>query len=505
MMQDQIKIILKHFNAGYYDVVIAKTNKLLKIYPKNSYLKNLIGSAYLQIGDRQNALASFESSITLSPQNISALNNLGNTHKRNGDYKLAEKCYLKALNLSPNYISSLVGYGNLKIDLQDSEGAIVILNKAISLSPNTYMAHFNLATAYLTLNMKLEALKHAEVTLEINPNFTVADKFISALKMYKKNDSHFIKMKEGLDNEEISEYDKIYFHFGLAKAYDDMGNSEKFIEHIKLGNILKKKYSNYDVKQDISLMEKIQSLFKNIDYSKIRSADNEKKIIFVVGMPRSGTSLVEQILSSHSKIFGAGELPFLNNIIKDPFRMGIVISDSFSVLNEMANNYIDKISSYTNNKDYILDKNPFNFLWIGFIKILFPKAKIIHIQRNPKDNCYSCFKQLFENIYFADDQDDLAKFYNAYIQLMKFWNLNLNHSIHNISYEELIDSPKSNIEALLKHCDLDFEVNCLKHNENKNPVRTMSISQVRLPIYKDSINSYKKYEKILIKLFNNLK
>ena len=164
-----------------------------------------------------------------------------------------------------------------------------------------------------------------------------------------------------------------------------------------------------------------------------------------------------------------------------------------------------KISSYSNNKDYILDKNPLNFLWIGFIKILFPMAKIIHIKRNSKDTCYSCFKQLFENINFADDQDDLAQFYNAYVQLMMFWNSNLENFICNINYEELIENPKSNIETMLNFCDLDFEEKCLNFNENKNAVRTMSISQVRLPLYKSSINSYKKYEKDLSKLFNNLK
>ena len=163
------------------------------------------------------------------------------------------------------------------------------------------------------------------------------------------------------------------------------------------------------------------------------------------------------------------------------------------------------IGPYSNNKDYILDKNPLNFLWIGFIKILFPRAKIIHIRRNSKDTCYSCFKQLFENINFADDQDDLAKFYNSYVQLINFWNSSLKNFICNVSYEELIENPRSNIQTILNFCDLDFEEKCLNFNEDKKAVRTMSISQVRLPLYKSSINSYKKYEKDLSKLFNNLK
>jgi hypothetical protein len=152
-----------------------------------------------------------------------------------------------------------------------------------------------------------------------------------------------------------------------------------------------------------------------------------------------------------------------------------------------------------------LDKNPFNFFWIGFIKILFPKAKIIHVKRSPKDTCYSCFKQLFENINFADDMDDLSMFYNSYNKLMKFWNLTLKDTILNIDYENLIEDPKLNINKMLNYCDLNFEENCLNFTDNKNAVRTLSISQVRLPLYKGSINSYKKHEKDLSKLFNNLK
>ena len=505
MIQDQVKIILKHFNDGHYNKVIQTTNTLLKIYPKNSYLKNLIGSAFIQTGDIENAIINFESSIKLLPNNVAALNNLGNSHKKISNYKLAKSYYLRALKISPGYINSLVGYGNLKVLMQDSEGAIELFNKAISLNPNVYLAHFNLATTYLTLNIKDLAIKHAQITLEIKPDFSAADKLVSTLRKYKEHDPHFIKMKEGLNNSKIAQPNAIFLHFGLAKAYNDIGKPKKFIDHIISGNFLRKKLTKYDVNKDIDLMRKIQSLFKNINYSKVKPYKNDKKIIFVVGMPRSGTSLIEQILSSHSAIFGAGELPFLNKLFLKEFDKIHSIDSSFSVLSEITNSYIDKISSYSSNQNYILDKNPFNFFWIGFIKILFPKAKIIHVKRSPKDTCYSCFKQLFENINFADDMDDLSMFYNSYNKLMKFWNLTLKDTILNIDYENLIEDPKFNINKMLNYCDLNFEENCLNFNDNKNAVRTLSVSQVRLPLYKGSINSYKKHEKDLSKLFNNLK
>ena len=505
MNQDQVKIILKHFSEGHYNKVIQKTKALLEVYPKNSYLKNLIGSAFFQAGDIENAIVNFESSIKLLPDNIAALNNLGNSLKKITNYKLAKNYYTRALKISPNYINSLVGYANLKVLMQDSEGAIEMFNKALTLNPDLYLVHFNLATTYLTLNIKDLALKHAQIILKIKPDFSAADKLISTLKKYTKSDPHFIKMKEDLNNKKIIQSNKIFLHFGLAKAYDDIGNPEKFIHHIKSGNLLRKKLTQYDVNKDLDLMNKIQLLFKDINYSEIKSYKNDKKIIFIVGMPRSGTSLIEQILSSHSAIFGAGELPFLNKLFLKEFEKIRTINSSFSTLNEIASTYIDNISSYSNYQNYILDKNPFNFFWIGFIKILFPKAKIIHVKRNSKDTCYSCFKQLFENINFADDINDLSMFYNSYKELMQFWNLTLKDTILNINYEDLIDDPKLNIKTMLDFCNLKFEENCLKFEENKNAVRTLSVSQVRLPLYKGSINSYKKHEKDLSKLFNNLK
>jgi hypothetical protein len=179
--------------------------------------------------------------------------------------------------------------------------------------------------------------------------------------------------------------------------------------------------------------------------------------------------------------------------------------DSFSILNEISKNYIENISFLSGTNEYILDKNPLNFIWIGFIKLLFPNAKIIHIKRNSKDTCFSCFKELFENLHFTHDQYDLSTFYNSYIDLMSFWNSSLKNYIHTVNYEDLVDSTKSNVIQMLKFCELDFEENCLNFKENKSAVRTISISQVRNPIYKSSVGSYRYYEENLKILFDNLK
>tara|TARA_B100000795_G_scaffold161383_1_gene121268 strand:- start:691 stop:2205 length:1515 start_codon:yes stop_codon:yes gene_type:complete len=503
-MENEIKKILNLFNTGDFNNTIRKTKKLSRENPKNSFLKNLIGSAFLQINNTNEAIKNFKLSVDLSPTNVAARNNLANAYKINGEYKLAEKCYQKTLYYAPNYVLALVSYGNLKTTLNETYDAIELFKKALSIKNNNYIAHFNLATAYQTIGEYTDALNHAKLSVKNNPSFTPADKLISSLIKYSKNDPHFLNMKEKLNDEKINRLHKVYLHFGVAKAYEDLENFDKFIEHIKKGNEIRKNISGYNIKSHIDLINKIKLIFKDINFSDFILKNNNKKIIFVLGMPRSGSSLLEKMLSGHKKILGAGELQFLKQSISEKILDNFSINDSFSSLNDMAENYIRKTQVFKDPQDFILDKNPLNFIYIGFIKILFPSAKVIHIKRNAKDTCFSCYKQLFENINFADNEKDLAKFYKIYDELMIFWKNELKDFIYTINYEDLVDKPKANIQKVLNFCELNFDDNCLNFEDNKTPIQTMSVMQARKPIYRSSIGSYKKYEKDLSILFNNL-
>ena len=311
-------------------------------------------------------------------------------------------------------------------------------------------------------------------------------------------------MKKKLNDEKISLLHKVYLHFGIAKAYEDMKDSNKFIEHIKEGNKIRKKLSGYNVTSHINLINKIKSGFKDINYSKIMSKSNNKNIIFILGMPRSGSTLLEKMLSSHKKILGAGELPFLKQLFSEKILDDFFINDTSLNLNDLADDYIRKTEAFKGDQEFIIDKNPLNFIYIGFIKILFPSAKIIHMKRDAKDTCFSCYKQLFENINFADNEQDLAKFYKSYDELMIFWKKEIKNFIYTVNYEDLVDEPESNIRKVLDFCGLKFEKECLNFNENNSPINTMSVMQARKPVYKSSISSYKRYEKDLSLLFNNL-
>ena len=320
-------------------------------------------------------------------------------------------------------------------------------------------------------------------------------------------------MKEKLSNNKLNEDQKIQLYFALGKAYEDFKNYKISCEYLIKGNFLKRKNLNYDVKYNNKMFEKIKTFFTIFKKENNQIKFNEqKKMIFIVGMPRSGTTLVEQILSSHSKVYGGGERNEFKNLVKNNFINENIKQKFFKFKNIdeiklLRNKFFNKILSKTNliNETYITDKNPTNFKWIGLMKILFPESKIIHCSRNSKDTCLSIYKHLFLSDWkWCYKTNELTDYYKIYVSLMKFWKENLNQFIYDISYEKLINNNKIEVEKLLNYCELNWEDNCLKFDKNKTPVTTMSIAQVRNPIYNSSINSWKNYEQYLKPLFDEL-
>ena len=509
MSEDKIKIILNFLTIGNYKRAITEAVKLSNKNPDNSGLKNLLGLAYLGNKEINQAIKNFKFALKIDQNNIAANNNLGNSYKYLHNYKDAEHFYKRALNLNPNFINTLNDYANLKSRINKSEEAIILYKKALAINDKNHISSFNLALTYQSIGDFEQAKQYAEKALLIEPNFTIADHLLAANTKYTKENNHFLKMKSKILNKKIGKQQKIYLHFALAKAFKEIGDFNDSIYHLENGNALKNSLVKYNIDSDIKLFNLIKNTFTNIDFDTIELKDNSSKLIFVVGMPRSGTSLVEQILSSHDKVFGAGELSFLEEIISSkingyPDNLKFLLRD-LPGLNSIAQSYLEKIMIIKNDNKITLDKSLLNFLWIGFIRIIFPKAKIIHVKRDPRDTCLSCYKTLFDNgLHFTYSKSDLPKYYNQYSDLMNFWKQLLGDYIYTINYEDLIKDPNKNISNLLDFCELNFDKKCLDFHKNTSPVKTMSASQVRQKIYSSSIKSYEKYEEKIPDLFSNL-
>ena len=488
----EVQKILNLFNAGDYKNVIQKCLRLLKKNPKYTNLYNIIGISYQKKGMNSEARKSFLKGLEADPDSLDLTLNLGNILKYENAYEEAEKCYKKILNNNPKHLMAILNYGNLKNVTNQFEDSLSLYNRALEIDHNNFSIHFNKAFLLQTIGKTEQAIVHAKKCLELKPNFTPADNLLSRMIDYKNDNYHLSSMETKIKDTNLSPSNQWNLLFSLALAYEKLGNSKKSMKLLIEANAIKRKSINFSIKQEIDQIKTIKNIFKNLNFNDFKIDNlNSKYMIFILGMPRSGSTLVEQIISSHPDVYGAGELPELPRIIKQSVLNRTNSSNLSNInFNELTSQYIKFVSYFKSNKKCITDKNPSNFLWIGFIKIMFPNAKIIHTYREPKDNCLSIYKNLFpgNEMAWCYDQKELGQYYNLYEDLMQFWNNLLPNSIYNIKYESLIEDQEKQIKKLISVCDLEWNANCLNSHQNNKPIRTLSISQARQKIYKTSLN-----------------
>ena len=502
----------KNFLNKKFNEVLENSKKLLKKFPQEIFLLNICGLSLYFLNKNYEAILYFNKAIEIDNNNYHIKINLANALTNTGEYEEAEKNYIESLNDQPNNPVFLSYYAIFKSHLLNNKKAIELFDKAIKYSPNDVNLLGNLAAAYQKIGDFKNSKKICQKIISINPKYIKAHIILNNFTNYKDNEKHFKELLKLNNIQQLNFQDKASINFSIGKAHEDKKNYDEAFKYFKEANLLIKKSINYNEKNNIKLFKNIKATFKTINNKKIKDLNN-KKIIFICGLPRSGTTLVEQILSSHSKVNGAGELIYLKKSIDKIFINENKINDkkirdeinmSENNLNEMYHKFLE-IHKYQ--KNIITDKAPQNFMWIGFIKIFFPNAKIIHCYRNSDDNFLSLYKNNFasnEHMGWTFNPNNIVKFYNLYSDLMKFWKLNYKDFIYNIDYDKLVIDNKSEIKDLLNHCELEWEDNCLNHHKNKNPITTVSLYQARKPIYKSSLNSSKIYSKYLDKYFKLL-
>ena len=465
-------------------------------------LYNILSLAYQKKGEHSKSIDLLLLAIKKSPNNIFFLNNLGTSYYNLKNFKEAEYYLKRALEINPKYTNALNNLANLKYDLDLIDEAKELYNKALNLNDSLIQPNYNLASLNQVTGDFEKAIYHYKKVLKLNPKFTKADRNISMMTKYSLKNEHFIEMKNKLKNENLNNYQKLELHFALGKAYDDLKNFKESFTNINSANALKKEITGYDIKNDVQLFKNVKKIFSQDKIDQL--VENKKKIIFILGMPRSGTSLAEQIIASHKNVYGGGEIYMLTKLFQDKVKKNDQLNKD--ELTKIQTEYIYHVSSIDNSDKTFTDKAPLNFRWIGYIISLFPNSKIIHCTRNKIDNCWSIYKNNFDgNIDFSNDLDDLASFYNLYEDLMSFWNKKYNDKIYNLSYENLVNDQNTQIKKLIEFCELDWDPSCLNFHESKKTIKTVSFAQARKPIYKSSINVSKNYSLYLDKLITKFK
>jgi len=302
--------------------------------------------------------------------------------------------------------------------------------------------------------------------------------------------------------------DRTQLAFALGKAYEDLGNYDKSMEFVIEATQLKRDSYDYSIAESREQFDRIRQVFSPDFFSSHRdSGDPDRTPIFILGMPRSGTSLVEQILASHPDVYGAGELKDLGRVLaslrtSDRHRPSIIPQELLELdvkaFAGLGKQYIDRIRGYSADAKFIIDKMPGNFLRIGFIRTILPNARVIHCTRNPMDNCLSILKTHLKHSHgYANDMSELGQYYRMYLELMDYWRDTLPGFVYDQSYEDMVKSDKEQINNLLQHCGLDWNDACLDFHKTRRKVQTASNTQVRRPIYKDSVQLWKRYERQL--------
>jgi len=510
---EKLKILNNHLLGKNYNKVIEGCNKVLKTNPDTPYALNLCGLALQGKNNFLPSVGFFTKAIQIQPKNIAAINNLANSYKALIKLDLAEKLYLKALAIKPDYIQALNNYGNLKQLIGDFNFSIKLYNKALNINPKATSIMFSLASAYQESGNFEKSKEIIDKILSIHPNNSSAHKLLSGMINYTKDNDHFIKLKKILQESDPTKEQEVDLSFALGKAFEDIGDYENAYKNLERGNYLRKNKTNFNINNQKKLFNSIIKTFENVDLNSFKKKINDKKIIFICGMPRSGTTLVEQIIASHKKVSGAGELIYLQNSIEknfiEDFKLNKqkIIEEASSNKNIIENEYLEILNFHKYSSKIITDKAPQNFRWIGIMKIFFPNCKIIHCNRDAKDNCLSIFKNNFPSTHmnWSFSQKDIANYYNLYFKLMNFWNSKIPNEIYNANYENIVKDKETEIKKIIQFCELEWDAACLNHHKsNKTPISTVSVTQARKPIYSSSLNSNNNYTKYLSELFSAL-
>lgn len=531
------------FQKGEYQKAIDYLQKLNIKYPNQPLLFNLAGVCFKELGDLEAAIKMLNIAISLNTNYAEAHYNIAVIFQSQKQTEMALKSYQRAIAISPNYADAYNNLGNLLLEIgqfQESiqtlewavaykhdfaeafynlgnafnafdmpQKAITNFNRAIALKSDYANAYFHLALTFKDLGNKNDFLKNIKIVLKLKPSWGAAYFHFSQVTQFIKNDPLLIQMLNILKNSDLDEVDKTNINFALAKAYEDVKDHDKQFKALDEANRLRKKSLKYNISRDQKLFFRIKEAFNPVPEILTKEHCENSKItpIFILGMPRSGTSLVHQILDSHYQVHGAGELNYLNKAVFPFIKENNSIDESgFSEKNliSIRHKYLNSISSLSFDEAYIVDKMPLNFRYIGFILSAFPEAKIIHTQRNPMATCWSIYKYFFNGNAYSFNQEDLAKFYGLYKDIMKLWHSIFPDKIYDLNYEYLTSNQESETRKILEYCNLDWDENCLDFHINKTAVKTTSSMQVREKMYQGSSEVWRQYESYLQPLIKGL-
>ena len=502
---------IRHVKAGRLKLAEETYKKVIKKDKDNIDALRLMGLLAFKTKDYDISERLFMRVLEIDPTFSLAWDNLAKLFRVQNKLSKSIPAFENLIKLDPYNFEALVSLGTIYIKLSKYHQGINLYEKSLTIKPENPRVYLSLGHALKTIGQREKSEIAYHNAIKFYPFSGEAYWSLANLKTYKFSKKEISNMKLAI-NKNIHPNEQIQMHFALAKALESNNQFEDSFNHYNEGNWLQRKQIKYNSEEYKLSIDDLITFFKsNKDIFKSRANIKNDDPIFILGLPRSGSTLIEQILSSHSLIDGTQELPNIMAISRDiklidhnngyPNNLMDIDTSSF---NDFGQKYIDETRWARSSKPFFIDKMPNNFVHIGLIKLILPNSKIIDARRNPMDACFSCFKQYFaKGQHFTYDLDDIARYYKDYLRLMDFWNELFPGEIFTINYEDIINNTNKKIRELLNFCNVEFENSCLDFHKSKRPVKTASSEQVRQPMYKTGLDYWKNYRNNLDILINH--
>jgi tetratricopeptide (TPR) repeat protein len=412
----------------------------------------------------------------------------------------------KLLVADPDNRAFKITYATACVGVGKTEEAVERYRAILAETPGAADVHLSIAHALKTLGRQKEAVQSYHAACAARPSFGDAYWSLANLKTYRFSDEEILRMREQEGSTSIRTDDRYHLCFALGKALEDRGEFAESFAHYERGNALKKAEIRFRI-EPIERNARLQALICTREFFEARSGYGSANPdpIFIVGLPRSGSTLLEQILASHSKVEGTHELPEILRFVgelqgrepddADPRYPKVLRELSASEFARMGEKYIADTRIHRTGKARFIDKMPNNFRHVGLIHLMLPNAKIIDARREPMACCFSNFKQLFANGQeFTYGIEDIARYYRSYVELMDHWDAALPGKVLRVQYEQVVEDLQGEVRRILDFCGLDFEPNCLEFYKTERSIRTASSEQVRQPIFKEGVDQWRAFE-----------
>jgi len=505
------------WSIGQLEAAVTCYSKAIEHKPEHADAHYNLGNVLRDLGSFDGAVTSYRRYLMLKPDSASAYNNLGSALRSSGNLEAAIESYRKAVAIKPDYFEAHSNIGHVLQDLGQLEDALKSYRRALEINPVCTGAMLGMGLLHTVDGEMAKAEEAFLGVLEIDSNNLSARLQLAGVQKVRPGDENLaalIATEEAVRNNRLSmPYDqKVFLHFVLGDCFDDLGEHDKAFPHFLEGCRLKRATFVYDAKQMTRHFDEVIRVFDQKTVDRLCGGGNPSKApIFVLGMPRSGTTLTEQIISSHPEVYGAGELPDMVQIAHRAAATtmgfpGNILALDRRNLTQWADDYVAALHRRAPDARYITDKMPDNFMFIGLIHAMLPNARIIHVNRNPVDTCLSCFTKLFGGpLKHTYDLAELGRYYVDYARLMDHWRCVLPAgSFLDVQYEDIVADQEAQTRRMLDFCGLEWNDACLDFYKQKRSIDTASLAQVRRPIYKSSMERWRPYEKYLGPLLDAL-